>query len=232
WAVLYAVVAEHVGRLKQLLAHNQVIEAAADPTWADRAALDCSPAFERHRRYQSAKTRELLRTLETLQRMRKAEFGTGNGEVGMGKSECGMGNKEGEMADGECQMANDKCQMTDGGGPIADDEWLMAEGGLSMAEGELPMADEPCEVGASGCDEGQSSEPMAVGSSGPVVGHNCDAVIDDSTNDKIGLLSHEGTDPTDRPGRSAGVRQSLPCGVKTPQKAPNEAKLELTQALE
>jgi len=71
---------------------------------------------------------------------------------------------------------------------------------------------------------------MSVGSSGPVVGHDSDAVIDDSTNDKIGLLSHEGTDPTDRPGRSAGVRQSLPCGVKTPEKAPNKANLGSQQA--
>ena len=55
------------------------MEAAADPTWADRAALDCSPAFERHRRYQSAKTRELLRTLETLRRMRNSEWGMGQG---------------------------------------------------------------------------------------------------------------------------------------------------------
>ncbi|HMF35875.1 MAG TPA: hypothetical protein VKF17_04520, partial [Isosphaeraceae bacterium] len=87
WAVLSAIVEEHVGRLKELLAHNQALEAAPDPTWADRAALDCSPALDRHRRYQSAKTRELLRTLETLRRMRKAEFGMGNGE--------------GQMADGK-----------------------------------------------------------------------------------------------------------------------------------
>jgi hypothetical protein len=79
WAVLYAIVAEHVGRLEELLAQNQAIEAIEDPPWAARAALDCSPAFERHRRYQSAKTRELLRTLETLRRMRNAEFGLRNG---------------------------------------------------------------------------------------------------------------------------------------------------------
>ena len=137
WAVLSAIVAEHVGRLEELLAQNQAIEAIEDPTWADRAALDCSPAFERPRRYQSAKTRELLRTLETLRKMRN--------------SECGMGDGEGEMADGKSQMADGKCQRADGGGQ-------MAENGGQMAEGELQMADEQCEVEAGGCDEGQSSE--------------------------------------------------------------------------
>ena len=112
WAVLHAIVAEHVGRLKQLLAHNQVIEAAEDPDWADRAALDCSPAFKRHRRYQSAKTRELLRTLETLQRMRKAEFGMGNGELGTGGGKWQMANGRWQMADGKWQMANGRWQMT------------------------------------------------------------------------------------------------------------------------
>jgi hypothetical protein len=49
----------------------------------DRAALDCSPAFERHRRYQSARHRELIRTLETLRK--NAEGGTRNGEWGSRK---------------------------------------------------------------------------------------------------------------------------------------------------
>src|SRR5208337_2817534 len=40
WKVLYAIVDQHVGRLKELLARNEAIEAAEDPDWADRAALD------------------------------------------------------------------------------------------------------------------------------------------------------------------------------------------------
>ena len=76
WAVLYAIVDEHVGRLEELLAQNEAIETIEDPTWRDRAAMDCSAAFERHRRYQSAKTRELHKTLDTLIKMRKSEFGT------------------------------------------------------------------------------------------------------------------------------------------------------------
>ena len=78
WAVLYAIVDDHVSRLKELLTGHQAIEAseAEDPDWADHAALDCSPEFERFRRYQSAKTRELLRTLDTLCNLRKAGIGT------------------------------------------------------------------------------------------------------------------------------------------------------------
>jgi len=108
WAVLYAVVDQHIGRLKELLARNEASEAAEDPDWADRAALDCSPAFERHRRYESARHRELLRMLETLRKMRKEEFGTGNGESGIRNAECGMGNGEEEKADGKCRMADGK----------------------------------------------------------------------------------------------------------------------------
>ena len=79
------------GRLEKLLAEHEEIEA---DDWVDRAALDCSPAFERHRRYQSARHRELMRTLETLRKMRKEEFGTGNGESGVRNAECGIGKEE------------------------------------------------------------------------------------------------------------------------------------------
>src|SRR5208337_1143575 len=96
WAVLYAVVDRHVGRLKELLAHHQASAAEEAVHWADRAALDCSSAFERHRRYQSAKTRELLRTLDKLRKLRNADFGMGNGE----------------KVDGKCRMADDEWQMT------------------------------------------------------------------------------------------------------------------------
>src|SRR5208337_3936086 len=97
--LIRSVIEQHVGRLEELLAVHEEIEADEAAERYDRAALDCSPAFERHRRYQSARHRELLRTLETLRKMRKEEFGTGNGE--------------GEKADGKCQMADDGCQMAD-----------------------------------------------------------------------------------------------------------------------
>src|SRR5208337_387807 len=110
WAVLSAVVDRHVGRLKELLAHHQASAAAEDADWADRAALDCSTEFERHRRYQSARHRELVRTLEAFRKLRNADFVMGNGE----------------KADGKCRMADDKCRM-------ADDECQVAEGELQVA---------------------------------------------------------------------------------------------------
>src|SRR5208337_29836 len=222
WAVLSAIVNQHVGRLKELLARNEAIEAAEDPDWADRAALDCSPAFERHRRYQSAKTRELLRTLDTLRRMRKAEFGIRNREEEMADGKC-------QMADGKCQMADGKCQMADDRGRMVNDEWQMADDECQVADDELQVANEQCEVESGGCDEGESSEPMAEGSFGPVVGHDSHGVIEESTNDKIGNLSHEGTDAADGVCQGDGLEHGLVCGVKTPQKATNEAKLESTQ---
>ena len=81
--VLYTIIEDHVENLNELLARNEAIEAVADPDWADRAALDLSPGFERLRRYQSAKTRELQRTLETLRKMRNG--GIRNGEWGSRK---------------------------------------------------------------------------------------------------------------------------------------------------
>src|SRR5208337_4189029 len=117
WAVLSAVVHQHVGRLKELLAHHQASAAAEDADWADRAALDCSPALERHRRYQSAKTRELLRTLDTLRKLRNADFGMGNAE----------------KADGKCRMADGRWQMTaDAGRRTTNAKWQMTNGRWQM----------------------------------------------------------------------------------------------------
>ena len=101
-----------------------------------------------------------------------------------------------------------------------------------MAGGELKMGDEQCEVEAGGCDEGQSSEPMTEGSSGPIVGHDSTRVTDDSTNDKNGILSHEGAHAAGQPGQGDGVGQCLPDDMTTPQKAPNKANLESKQSLE
>ena len=106
-ALIRSVIDEHVGRLQELLAAHEAIAAAEAAERHDRAALDCSREFERHRRYQSARTRELLRTLETLRKMRKEEFGTGKVEA--------------EEADGGCPMADDACQM-----PKANVRWLIA----------------------------------------------------------------------------------------------------------
>src|SRR5208337_3648532 len=129
--LIRSLIERHVGRLEELLAEHQEIEADEAAERYDRAALDCSPAFERHRRYQSARHRELLRTLETLRKMRKEEFGTGNGEC--------------QMADGKCQMADDGCRMADDRGQMADDRGQ--------------RADDRCEVRSGGC--GDAENPQA-----------------------------------------------------------------------
>ena len=153
-------------------------------------------------------------------------------EGGLDGYEFGTGNGEGEKADGKCQVADDKCQVADDEWQMANDECQVAEGKLQVAGGELKMGDQQCEVEAGGCDQGQSSEPMTEESSGPIVGYDSTRVIDDSTNDKNGILSHEGAHAAGQRGQGDGVGQCLPDDVTTPQKAPNKASLEAKQGLE
>jgi len=147
-SLIRSVIERHVGRLEELLAEHEEIEAEDAAERYDRAALDCSPAFERHRRYQSARHRELLRTLETLRKMRKEEFGTGNGE--------------GEKADGKCQIADGKWQMADDGCPTADDGCEVRSGGCGDGESGETTPQAPSEDGvASGEWRVKSEWPVA-----------------------------------------------------------------------
>jgi hypothetical protein len=107
------------------------------------------------------------------------------------------------MADGKCQMADGKCQM-------ADDE--------------CRTGDDGCEVRSGGCGDGKSGQPTPEVSQGRIVGQDSNRVIDDSTNDTIGILSHEGMDAIDRPYQGACDRQSLPSGVKMRENVQNEAR--------
>ena len=118
--VLCTLIADQVENLNELLASNEAREAVADPDWADRAALDLSPGFERLRRYQSAKIRELQRTLDTLCRLRKAEFGNGN--------------EQGGVVDGECQMADEPCEVETGGGELKTPQTASNEANLDSTQ--------------------------------------------------------------------------------------------------
>ena len=131
--LIRSVIERHVGRLEELLAEHEQIEADEAAERYDRAALDCSTEFERHRRYQSARHRELLRTLETRRKMRKEEFGTGNGEGEKADGKC-------QMADDRGQMADDGCRIADGRGRMANDECQVAHDECQVAEGELQVA--------------------------------------------------------------------------------------------
>ena len=73
---------------------------------------------------------------------------------------------------------------------------------------------------------------MTEGSSGSVVGHDSQRVTEDATDDKIGILSHEGAHAAGQLGQGDSVGQCLPDDVTTPQKAPNKANLESKQNLE
>jgi hypothetical protein len=81
-----------------------------------------------------------MRTLETLRKMLKEEFGTGNGE--------------GEKADGICQMADGICQMADGICQMADDGCEVRSGGCGDGESGEPTHQAPSEDG-----EPERSEP-------------------------------------------------------------------------
>src|SRR5271157_610354 len=150
----------------------------------------------------------------------------------MADDKCRMADGKCQMADGKCQMEDDECEMADDECQVAEGELQVAEGELQVAGGELKMGDEQCEVEAGGCDQGQSSEPMTEGCSGPVVGHDSQRVTEDATDDTIGILSHEGAHAAGQPGQGDGVGQCLHDDVTTPPKAPHKANLESKHSLE
>ena len=136
WGVLEMILNQQVERLQERLAEHEVNDAAMadDPTWMDRAAMDCSPEFERHRRSQSARTRELHRTLEILLKVRK-QF------------------QEGGTAEDKCQMAEDK--MPDGRGQMPDGR------GQADGRGQMPMAEDKCQMAEDKCQTAEGEVPAA-----------------------------------------------------------------------
>ena len=107
WGLLYGIVIRHVERLTKLLAERLDLESVPDPDWTDRAAMDLSREFERHRRHQSAKARELPKTIEAFCKLRKAPSLCGTETCGpqMTDDTCQMAEGEGHMVDGTCHVA-------------------------------------------------------------------------------------------------------------------------------
>jgi hypothetical protein len=64
--VLDGIIACEISRLEALLAEYDVLAAGEAAEIADRAAFDGSAEFDRLRRYQTARARELLRTIDVL----------------------------------------------------------------------------------------------------------------------------------------------------------------------
>jgi hypothetical protein len=117
---------------------------------ADRAAFGSGARFERLHRYQTARGRKLLRTVDTLRKMQKVEVGT---------------------SDDECQMANDKGQRAPDG-----------------REGDKHIEPKPQEVqGDLPCRHASDDRDLAVG-------QDSNPVIRVPNHDKIGILSHGGTE--------------------------------------
>ena len=84
---------------------------------------------------------------------------------------------------------------------MTEGRWRITDAGWRMAE--CQVGDDGCEVRSGGCDDGESGQPTPEVSQGRIVGQDSNRVIDDSTNDTIGILSHEGMDATDRPYQGA-----------------------------
>jgi hypothetical protein len=103
-AFLSVVIQEQVARLQELLSAHEEIAGEEAEELADRASFDATASFERLRRYESAKNRELKQTLETFFKVRKPEP---------------------EVRARSGQMTNATGQMTNATGPMADDEGLM-----------------------------------------------------------------------------------------------------------
>jgi len=106
----------------------------------------------------------------------------------------------------------------------ADGKCRLADGKWQMADDKCRMADDRCEVSPGGCAGGESGEPTPEVSQGRIDGGRGDRLS------SVPPTPIEGTDAADRPCQGACDRQGLPSGVKTPQKAPNEAKPESTQS--
>src|SRR5271157_3656276 len=79
--------------------------------------------FPQRWRYQSARHRELVRTLEAFRKLRNADFVMGNGEKADGK--C-------RMADGRWQMTNAKWRMANAGWRMANAKWQMTNARWQM----------------------------------------------------------------------------------------------------
>jgi hypothetical protein len=73
--VIDAVIAREIGRMEALVAEYDVLAAAEAAEIADRAAFDGTAEFDRLRRCQTARARELLRTIDVLMKLRAAPAG-------------------------------------------------------------------------------------------------------------------------------------------------------------
>ncbi len=212
--LIRSVIERHVGRLQEVLAEHESIEAAEAAKRYDRAALDCSPEFERHRRYQSARHRELMQTLQELRRMRNAECETvasGQSSVASESGESGKPTPQTPCADG---VASGECRVASGECGVASES---AESGVLMPQ-------TPCAGGVASGECGVASECGEIGDATPPttsdigVAFHPESAIQNPKSEECSVASAAGE------SGQATQEVSLTTG-----KVQNEANLESTQ---
>src|SRR5262249_32960388 len=126
---------EHVARLQELLSAHEEMAGEEAEELADRASFDATASFERLRRYESAKNRELKQTLETFFKVRKPEPESRARSGQMAHHDEQMANHSGQMANDEGlmrhlreQLANTQGKRTDGKGQKARSKGQEAKG--------------------------------------------------------------------------------------------------------
>ena len=213
WKSLYAIVNYQSKRLEALLERNKDMEREDPAGWTDRAALDLSPEFERHRRYLSAKTREFHRALEVLRKMQGSEGGKAEGKRQKEDGKREMAEDTGQMAEDECQMAEDECQTAEDTGQKAEDECQTAEDTGQMAEDECQTAE----------DTGQKATDEMVGFT--------EVSIPETTGDEASASAREVVlEPAQREQLDGDVQGSVIAAARS-EKARNKANFKSRQVM-
>jgi hypothetical protein len=141
WALLLSVADRQVRRLEELVGVHEEIAAEEAAELADRASFDPSASFERLRRFQSAKSRELRQTLDALAKMRKTprarklESGMGNGEFPSEDSRFQNEQSQGQVAEGEGPRPVEESANGGAGSPAGNGKKHCEPGGERKARG-------------------------------------------------------------------------------------------------
>jgi hypothetical protein len=138
WALFRSVVDEQISRLEELLGVHEEIGGDEAAELADRASFDASASFERLRRFQSAKSRELRQTLDALAKLRKTPPARHLGS--------GLGTLESQSADSRFQKEEDKRQMAEGEGQMTEGRTNPNKANFKPGKRPSPQARRPSET--------------------------------------------------------------------------------------
>jgi hypothetical protein len=206
--------AQQVDRLKRLLAEHEQVAAEDAVDLLDRAAFDPSAGFERHRRYRATLGREMLRTLDTLRKMRKdgyqvADAADDSEPVGEEKEADKIGILSHEEADKIGILSHEEADKIG----ILSHEEADKIGILSHEEADkigILSHEEADKIGILSHEEADKIGILSHEEADKI------GILSHEEADKIGILSHE-EEETSKSG-------SLLDEETKPEKAPNEAK--------